>query len=152
MKSKRYLGIDWGHRRLGLAYADEDLQIVFPLPSLSVQNEKQALDELQKLMGLKRIDYVVIGYPLHMDGSEGERTRVVACFANRLQELTKVPYSLSDERLTTYEAIQSVSLHRKKQTLKDAQKDRQSGKVDSRAAVIILQDYLNERATFSNEP
>ena len=55
-----------------------------------------------------------------------------------------MPYALSDETLTTYEASENRPSSKKKKNLKDIQKDRKSGEIDSQAAVIILQDYLNE--------
>lgn len=150
MKVKRYLAIDWGQKRIGLAYADEDLKIAFPLPCITIQNEPQALKELEQLIVLKKIDFCVIGLPLNMDGSEGSKAQIVSNFAHCLHERTGIPYALSDETLTTYEASHQGISSKKKRNLKDIQKDRKSGKIDSQSAVIILQDYLNEEQNLTS--
>jgi putative Holliday junction resolvase len=140
----RYLGIDWGEKRLGLAHADE-LGIAFPIEPLLISNEAAALEALSVLIVRKKITHCVIGYPLHMDGSEGDKAQRVKAFAEKLFALTGVPYSLSDERLTTHEARQKTQRKYRKNSLQNAQKDRQSGRIDSQSAVIILQDHLNEQ-------
>lgn len=138
---KKYLGIDLGRKRVGLAYADE-VGIAFPLPPILVEGKTDLLEAVGKVIALKKITHCVVGYPLNMDDSEGARAKEAVIFAEKLQAIFHLPVSLEDERLTTY-AAESIKTSKKKQ--KSPLIERKTGTIDSRAAAIILQDFLDAR-------
>ncbi len=131
----RCLGIDYGTKRVGLAFGDE-LGLATPLPALlDAEPEKRWLALLAAIRQ-RRVTDLVLGYPYNMDGSTGFKAREVDAFAARLREATGLAVHLVDERLTSYEAEASIPKHKLREL-------RASGLVDSRAAAIILQDFLN---------
>lgn len=133
----RYLGIDYGERRIGLAYGDE-LGLAVPIPA-AVQAEFEArMTHIRGVLEQRSIDAIVIGYPYNMDGSVGFKAREVDAFVGKLLEYCKLPVYRVDERLTSEIAKNRMGLN----SLKERQ-SRASGKVDSAAATLILQDYLD---------
>jgi putative holliday junction resolvase len=133
----RFLGIDYGARRIGLSYGD-DLGVATPLPALTVAGEKKRWDALAAVVKQRRITEIVVGYPLNMDGTAGFKAKEVAAFAARLRAGFGLPVHLVDERLTSYEAEAGIARAERRNL-------RASGVVDSRAATLILQDFLNQK-------
>jgi putative Holliday junction resolvase len=133
----RFLGIDYGTRRWGLAYGDE-LGVATPLPALVEADAGRRWLALGLVVRQRRITDLVAGHPLNMDGSAGFKAKDAEAFAARLRAEFGLPVHLADERLTTYEAESTMDKAKRRGT-------RASGVVDSRAATIMLQDYLNER-------
>jgi putative Holliday junction resolvase len=135
MAPMRCLGIDYGARRIGLSYGDE-LGVATPLPALIEADESKRWAALLSLILQRRITDLVLGYPLNMDGTAGFKAREVDAFAARLRSEAKLPVHLVDERLTSYEAESTIAKPKRRDI-------RASGIIDSRAATIILQDFLN---------
>lgn len=133
----RCLGIDYGARRIGVAYGDE-LGVATPLPALTSADEGARWTALCALARERRATDLVLGYPYNMDGSVGFKAKEVDAFAARLRADLGLPVHLVDERLTSHEAEASIPPSRRRAI-------RASGIVDSRAATIILQDYLNQK-------
>ena len=133
----RFLGIDYGARRIGLSYGDE-LGVATPLPALIEADPAKRWSALVAVVTQRRITDLVLGYPLNMDDTAGFKAKEVDAFAARLREEVKLPVHLVDERLTSYEAESTIAKSRRRDV-------RASGIIDSRAATIILQDYLNQR-------
>lgn len=133
----RCLGIDFGARRLGLSFGDE-LGVATPLPALTEADPEKRWAALAAVVGARRITDLVVGYPLNMDGTAGFKAREVDAFAERLRNGFRLPVHLVDERLTSYEAESSIPKARRRLV-------RASGVIDSRAATLILQDFLNQR-------
>jgi putative Holliday junction resolvase len=131
----RFLGIDYGARRIGLSYGDE-LGVATPLPALTEADPAKRWAALLDAIAKRRITDVVLGYPLNMDNSAGFKAKEVDVFAARLREECKLPVHLVDERLTSYEAESTIPKSKRRDV-------RASGIIDSRAATIILQDFLN---------
>jgi putative Holliday junction resolvase len=129
------LGIDYGTRRIGLSYGDE-LGVATPLPALTDADAMKRWSALVELIAQRRITDLVVGYPLNMDGTAGFKAKEVDSFVARLRSELKLPVHLIDERLTSYEAESTIAKSRRREV-------RASGIIDSRAATIILQDYLN---------
>ena len=138
-----FLGIDYGTKRMGLAWAD-DLGIALPLKAIRGTDSDACLNELSKEIKERKIDQIVIGYPLHMDGRKGKRTEEVDQFVKILKASFALPIHRVDERLTSHAAEEALGKNAKsKKTLK-------SGKVDATAASLILKDFLS-RDTRDNE-
>lgn len=133
----RCLGIDYGTRRLGLSFGD-DLGVATPLPALTDPNEAKRWTALAVVVRQRRATDLVVGYPLNMDGTPGFKTKEVDGFALRLRTEFGLPVHLVDERLTSYEAESTIAKARRRTV-------RASGIIDSRAATIILQDFLNQK-------
>lgn len=133
----RCVGIDWGERRWGLAYGDE-LGVATPMPALLGKTAAARWEELAQVCLRRRVTEFVVGYPLNMDDSAGFKAKEVDGFVAKLKEKFGLPVHLVDERLTSYEAEQGMSASRKREV-------RAQGIVDSRAATLLLQDYLSQR-------
>jgi len=132
----RCIGIDYGERRIGVSYGDE-LGVATPLPAITDGEGEERLERLAKLIEERRATDIVIGYPYNMNGSIGFKAKEVDAFVEKLSVLSPLPVHRIDERLTTQEAAQYLKKGRDDEL-------RRSGKVDSMAATLILQDYLNQ--------
>jgi putative Holliday junction resolvase len=137
----RFLGVDLGRVRIGLALADDVLRAARPLRTVARRPDVETLAEIVRAAGEYEVDRAVLGLPLNMDGSEGEAARRARAFAPKLEAALGVPVELFDERLSTFEA---------ESRLRDqgfSAKDRRS-RVDAEAAAVILQGWLDrsERA------
>jgi putative holliday junction resolvase len=133
----RCLGIDYGTRRIGLSYGDE-LGVATPLPALTEGDEAKRWSALVAVVKQRHATDLVLGYPFNMDGSVGFKAKEVDAFAARLRTELSLPVHLVDERLTSYEAESSIAKSKRREV-------RASGVVDSRAATLILQDFLNQK-------
>ena len=132
----RYIGIDLGTRRIGLAFGDE-LGVATPLPALTSADPGERRSALLQVIRDRRADEVVIGHPLNMDDTVGPKAKEAEAFAAQLSTELGKPVHLVDERLTSYEAESSIAKSKRRAV-------RASGIIDSRAATLILQDYLNQ--------
>ena len=137
MAPMRCLGIDHGARRIGLSYGDE-LGVATPLPALTDADAGKRWSALTALVAQRRITDIVLGHPLNMDDSVGPKAKEAEAFAARLRVATGLPVHLIDERLTSYEAESTIAKSKRRDV-------RASGIIDSRAATIILQDFLDLR-------
>jgi putative Holliday junction resolvase len=133
----RALGIDYGTRRIGLAFGDE-LGIATPLPALTQADPAARREALATVIRQRRITDLVLGYPLNMNGSAGFKAKEVEAFAESLREAFALPVHLIDERLTSHMAESGLSQ-------KKLRAIRSQGIIDSRAAALILQDFLDQR-------
>jgi putative Holliday junction resolvase len=131
------LGIDYGTKRVGLAHGDE-IGVATPLPALVDADEAVRWQKLGALIQRRRITDLVLGYPYNMDGSVGFKAKEVDAFAARLKAAFGLPVHLVDETLTSSEAESSIPK-------KDRRGVRDSGLIDSRAACLILQDFLDQK-------
>lgn len=134
----RYLGLDVGNRRIGVAVSDE-LGLTAQ-PVLTLERKRNRREDLRSLARLCRrfgVSGIVVGNPLHLEGGVSAQAEKAQAFAAELGELTGLPIHLQDERLTSHEAHQ---------LLYEAGRRRQDHKqvVDQVAAVMILQGFLDE--------
>ncbi|TAG32712.1 MAG: Holliday junction resolvase RuvX [Verrucomicrobia bacterium] len=133
----RFLGIDYGTRRIGLATGDE-LGIATSLPALVETELADRRRGLAAVIRQRRIDELVLGYPLNMDGSAGFKAKEMEALAEELRTEFGRPVHLVDERLTSHIAEQGLNQ-------KQLRAIRAKGTIDSRAAAVILQDFLDQR-------
>lgn len=131
----RVLAIDYGRRRLGLALSDELGMLARPLATLERANRRADLQKLSRIAGENGVGRIVVGLPLRMDGTAGEMAKEARAFAARLAKAVGLPVELVDERLTSWEAAESVSR-------KAPAAAKRRGEIDQRAAVLILEEYL----------
>lgn len=132
----RWLGIDYGTKRVGLAYGDE-VGVATLLPALIDADETVRWTKLGEVVKQRRITGLVLGYPYNLDGSAGFKAKEVDAYAAKLKAQFGLPLHLVDETLTSAEAESSIAK-------KDRRGVRGSGLVDSRAACLILQDFLDQ--------
>lgn len=132
-----YLGIDWGEKRIGLAHADE-IGIALPLPAAVAASKKERMRHIESMIQQRRPQALVVGYPLNMDGSVGFKAQEVDVFIKELEKRFRLPVHRVDERLSSHSVEQGLKGQKKKPS-------RQSGEIDSRAAALILQDFIEER-------
>ena len=134
----RYLAIDLGDKRTGLAVGDDETGVATPTATLPVVPGPALFDAIARMIREHDIDTLVLGLPLNADGSEGPRARRTRQFGVSLQSKTDMPLYYQDERLTTYAANQRLAgtgrTHKQKKAARDAI-----------AAAEILQDFLSNR-------
>jgi putative Holliday junction resolvase len=132
----RFLCIDLGDKRSGLAVCDSDETIASPLEV--VEGVKDLIGHIIITIKQYDIEAIVLGLPLNMDGSEGDRAVVVRKFAAQLSEKIDIPVFFQDERLSSFTATEKLFrtglTHKKK-------KDR----VDAIAAAEILKEFIAKR-------
>lgn len=133
----RYLGIDYGAKRIGLAHGDE-IGVATPLPAVLEVAGEARWAKLGEAIKARRVTDLVVGYPYNMDGSIGFKAKEVDAFVAELKTRFGLPVHLVDETLTSYAAESSIKK-------KDRRGVRDSGLIDSRAATIILQDFLDQQ-------
>jgi len=140
----RCLGIDFGTRRIGLAFGDE-LGVATPLPALIDPNPANRWSALIALARARRVTDLILGHPLNMDDSVGPKAREAESLSRKLQMELGIRVHLIDERLTSYEAESTIAKSKRRDV-------RASGLVDSRAATLILQDYLDQVIPSNHAP
>ena len=143
----RLLALDYGLKRIGIALCDESKSIASPLPTLQApRQEKQValaiahlVSDLEKELQC-RIEEIIVGLPLMMSGKGGFLADEVHSFCEELARHVDIPLKLWDERLSTVQAertLREVGFSRKKR----------SQRVDAAAAVVLLQSYLDYKAS-----
>jgi len=149
----RYLGVDYGRRRIGLALSDESAVLARPWetvagessPGRSAERVSACIDLFSQDHPDEAITGIVVGLPRRLNGDDNEQTPLVREFAERLAALTGLVVHLQDERLTSHEADARLSA---------GEKDwrRRKQKLDAAAAAIILQDFLDRPAPPATSP
>jgi putative Holliday junction resolvase len=132
----RYLAIDYGARRTGLAVSDADEKIASPLTILDGQ--QNLIERIAAIAEEQNAGAVVVGLPLNMDGSRGFQSKRVLNFAGRLKKRLHVPLYLQDERLSSFDADEKLS------AAQFSKKEKQRRR-DAVAAARILQDFLEQK-------
>ena len=135
---ERFLGLDVGAKRIGVAVSDELGLTAQPVMTLEARRNRR--DDLRSIARLARrfaVAGIVVGRPLHLSGETSPRALKTEQFAAALGELSGLPIHLWDERLTTHEAHQ---------LLYEAGRKRQEHArvVDQVAATLILQSFLDQ--------
>ena len=128
-----------GHARTGLSLCDELEMLASPLCVVEERSPKLLLQKVADAAKGHRAQLIVVGLPRNMDGSEGESAQYARDFAQKLKEASGIPVDMRDERGTTisaYSFLNSTDTQHKKNRRKI---------IDSVAATIILQDYLDAR-------
>ena len=134
----RYLGLDLGSRTLGIAVSETGL-IASNYKTIRHEEEyDRLLDEVKDLVDELKIDTVVLGFPKNMNNTIGPKGELSLDFKEKLEKIISIPVVLQDERLSTKSALDTLIKGNV------SRKDRKKV-VDSVAATIILQTYLDRR-------
>lgn len=139
------LAIDYGHKRIGLAYGDSEIGVAVPIKAAGENSAEERLARIKSEIETRKIDKLVLGYPLNMDGTKSKKAGEVDEFAAVLERVFALPIARVDERLSSYQAESDMAAFapKKTKTIRARQKTRRSGEVDSRAAALFLQEYLD---------
>ncbi len=136
----RLIGLDYGRRTVGVAVSDPLGLTAQPLETIVRKEEhtlRRTLARLEELCRVYEVERIVLGLPLNMDDSEGERAALTRAFGEKLVQRTGLPLSYEDERLTTLEA---------EEVLRAAGLPKKEWKkhLDQMAASLILRSYMEK--------
>ena len=147
------LAIDYGRTRLGLALSDESGVTSRPFATWTRTNRRRDLGRLRDLVRQESIRRIVVGLPLHLDGTPSEMSEEAKSFSLRVEKALGIPVELMDERLSSWEAKQTISAKTPKRTTPRASSERgernRKTPLDEVAAAIILRDYLERERSKS---
>ena len=132
----RYLGVDYGDVRTGLALSDPSGLLASGIGYIKESGMRHTAIKVAEEARTRGAETIVVGYPKNMDGSEGPRTEVVRAFVELLKAETDLPILLFDERLSTMEAHRFLSMT-------DTRGKKRKQVVDTLSAQIILQNALD---------
>ena len=135
--SQSLLGFDYGTKRIGVAVGQDITRSVTPLTALHSKNDKPDWDAIGKLIAEWQPDRLVLGLPLHLDGSVQALTERVQRFGNQLKGRYNLPVELVDERLTSHEAETELAARGGGTAKTD---------IDALAAALILQSWLDQQS------
>lgn len=133
------LGFDFGTRRIGIAVGQDLTATAAALTTVSTRHGKPGWDAIDQIVAQWRPELLVVGLPVHMDGSEHERTDAARHFGNQLRERYNLPVEWVDERLTSEEAEHLL----RERGIQAPQNAREKSLVDMMAAQLILQSWLD---------
>jgi putative Holliday junction resolvase len=129
----RYLAIDYGTKRTGLAICDPAETIVSPLAVL--EGQKELLKKIADVVKANGVEAIVLGLPLNMDDSEGSQAKLVLKFADQLKEHLDIPIHFQDERLSSFGAEDKLAPA-------DFTRGKKRKRLDAIAAAQILEAFL----------
>lgn len=136
----KIVGIDFGDKRMGLALSDDRQIIAFPTTTvLAAKTPELTIGLLLIFLKDQKYESFVIGLPLHMNGKDSEMSLKVRHFAKLLEETTGKKVILWDERLTSKQVEKSL-------IERDVKRKNRTQFVDSMAAALILQNYLDSKS------
>jgi putative Holliday junction resolvase len=136
----RILGLDVGSKRIGLAISDPLGITAQGLETLHRQNKRLDFAQLEQVIRQHRVAEIVIGLPLRMTGAEGIQAEKMQAFAEEIRRRFRLPVHLWDERLSSAQANRLL-----RET--DMSIKRRGEVVDQMAAVLILQSWMDARAS-----
>jgi putative Holliday junction resolvase len=137
--SARILAVDYGRKRIGLALSDELGITAQPLVTITRMNRRELTQRLRELCAKHSVGRIIVGHPLHINGERSEMALEAEQFAAQLSKELGIATELFDERLTTWEAKQTV-------TARKPASGRKEPHFDAIAAAVLLRDYLDTRS------
>lgn len=153
-KSPKILALDYGRTKIGIALADVQARIAAPFATLPRINRNEDMRRLREMARQEKVQQIVVGLPLRLDGTQGDMADEVTRFAERVRKQVGVPVELVDERLTSWEAerILEEQLGRKLMHQETHQGRKKTSRaadtkytVDAVAAMVILREYLSRQ-------
>ncbi len=138
----RYMALDVGHVRIGVALSDPTGMFASPHEVIKRDNDDDVLKRLVALVNEKAVEKIIIGLPRHLDGREGAAATAVRDFAEKLQLLIDTEIEFFDERFSSLAADRILLEGNVRRA------DRKK-KIDKMAAQIILQTYLDRASNTS---
>jgi putative Holliday junction resolvase len=140
----KYLGIDYGTKKIGLAISDGRGKIAFPKEI--IKSDKNTIAKIVEFVLDEKIEKIVVGKSIQMDGADNELQKYIETFIKKLKEKTGLEIVTEDERMSSVAARSHLygkgNIENEQWTGKENKKKRQH--VDAGAAAIILQRYLDK--------
>lgn len=130
MASSTLVGLDVGEKRIGVSVADTGVRIAVPFTTVEVNGDE--INTIAEIVVKEGADTIVVGYPRNQAGEATAQTAYVEAFVKKIETLAAT-IAYQDESLTSVMAEQQLKSHNKPYS---------KGDIDSQAAAIILQDYL----------
>lgn len=134
----RILALDVGDVRVGIAYTDALELSVNPLESYKRKYVEEDYLHIAKLIADYKIERVVVGLPLNMDGTEGDRVEKTREFVDNLKNYTNTDFVWQDERLTTV-AAERILIEQ------GMRREKRKNVIDKVAAMVILSSYIESK-------
>lgn len=143
--NRRVLALDVGERRIGVAMSDVSATLSSPLTTINGRVVERAIEQIVALVRQHKVQEVVVGWPLNMNGDVGPQAQRVRDFADKLETALGKAVILFDERLTSVVA---------EQILRDmgVRPEKRREQIDQIAASVILQDFLEQRRGSETAP
>lgn len=132
------LGVDFGLKRVGLAFAGDNASIAFAGPVFTGA-EDEVIERIAGEADSRHTTTIVVGLPKNMDGTDGEMSARAQAFADKLREATGADVVMWDERLTSRQADRAMLSG-------DLSRKKRKKRIDSLAAQIMLQSYLDSNS------
>lgn len=132
------LSVDYGDARTGIAVCDKMEILASPVCVIHESYEPKVIAKIKEIIEDKKPELIVVGHPVNMDGTRGERAQKCAAFSEKLSEETGIETKLFDERLTTVSAHRILSEN-------NVRGQKRKNVVDAVSAVMILEGFLKTR-------
>jgi len=139
METARYLGLDIGTKRIGIAISDPLFITAQSLKTIQRLPEVKSIGEIENLCKEYQVSVIIVGLPKNMNGTLGVQAQDCVDFASKLEKKLGVKIVMEDERLTSKQAERMLAAQNKKYT-------KEKGLVDLVSAAIILQQFLDKRS------
>lgn len=140
---RRVLAIDYGKKRVGIAISDPLKLFAAPYTTLVNTDDNSLINQIKNIIDKEDAESIVVGLPHHGDGKPSEMTYEVLQFIEKLKAATPLHVSTFDENYSSVDAKQIIKNNQPKSKLQNRNHKSNKGKVDSIAASIILQSYLD---------
>lgn len=125
----RYIGIDYGSKRIGVAVSDDEGRMAFPV-GVIINRGKRVLREIIERAKKEQAQIIVVGLPTGLDGKETEQTKTIKLFTATLAQAIDIPVEMENEMFTSRMAAGSGM---------------KGGDIDASSAALILQSYLDKK-------
>ncbi len=128
----KYLGIDYGLKRTGVAVSDTAGRVAVLRETISADGQQEVIDRIKRIIEDDLIECVVVGRPTNLDNGDTHQTEITDRFVEKLRNHLTIPVQVTDERLTTEMAktlLQGIDMDKRDQV----------------AAQILLQDFLDQQ-------
>ncbi len=129
------LAVDYGDVRTGIAVCDKNQILASPVGTITEPDPDRLMEKIEAIAKERKAEFLVVGEPVNMDGSRGERAQKCAEFAKKLSEKCGLNYAMWDERCTTVMAHQALNVT-------NTRGKKRKAVVDSLSAVMILEGYM----------
>ena len=136
MNDSRVMGIDYGVRKIGVAISDPLKIISYPYKTIDVKKTPDYISEIKKIVDEKKIESIVVGYPITLSGNISAKTKITEDFINKIESVLNIPIYKCDERLSSQEAKRYL----RQQNIKIGHNKE---KVDQMSASLILRQFLS---------
>lgn len=137
------LGLDVGGKRIGVAGCDGLGMIATGITTIWRSSFQEDIAQLNQIIAERQVEILVLGLPYKMDGSIGTQAKQVQKFARRVAAIIELPIEYVDERLTSYAAEEMMKTA-------NISVSQNKGMIDRIAAAVILQQWLDDRASMNN--